>query len=220
MDTRLRIAILICLCLCWQRADCAKRLATAVPFGDGGSSCPITEIALIDAEDKKLTSSQMQSAFPNYNNFIVQDLNEGAGGDFIYLMYKKDCSGSNYVSDLKFRDIPSSGIFTSKGCQNVGTDVKFFEPKKYAAGGEGVFEWLMSHENWEEGFGFVDLNSHAGGDFIYLCTSSSNNQNDAIREIAFVVSDSKDPSWNGYNVNSQDLNKGSGGKYIYIAWKK
>lgn len=83
MDTRLKIAILICICLCWQRADCAKKLVKAsvrINIWPVDFSCPITDLLLIGSKDKLSQSKLEDMTLRQYNYFLNQDLNEGAGG--------------------------------------------------------------------------------------------------------------------------------------------
>lgn len=66
-----------------------------------------------------------------------------------------------------------------------------------------------------------DLNKGAGGDYIYLGYKTTTDSSKAIRGICadyFTKSNSANITYNknSYNIIATDLNKGAGGKYIYL----
>ena len=66
-----------------------------------------------------------------------------------------------------------------------------------------------------------DLNRNAGGEFVYLCYSTSKNLGSPITAIQVAASDyQRDPSAtpNDFTLISHDLNKGARGKYIYASY--
>lgn len=68
-----------------------------------------------------------------------------------------------------------------------------------------------------------DLNAEAGGDFIYLCFHeemfhSSGPNKDCIVDLKVIFD--KDATPPGFTKIDQDLNKGAGGKYVYLCYKK
>ena len=64
----------------------------------------------------------------------------------------------------------------------------------------------------------ADLNSGAGGSYVYLCYSTSVH-GQPITSIQVFAGDSADfPTQGGYTVIRKDLNKGAGGKYIYVCY--
>lgn len=151
------------------------------------------------------------------------------------MVYGKHCKtergyeNRQMITNLRTKTV---GLFDSKTCAgNDWYDIPWYKYKENE-GKIGLIEtaledlWLkvgIDTRKWEVGtWGGLDLNEKAGGKYIFLCNqnTTSQDQQSAIKEIAFIVSDSNDPSWDGYQVNPQDLNAGAGGKYIFIAWKK
>ncbi len=68
-----------------------------------------------------------------------------------------------------------------------------------------------------------DLNKGAGGDYIYLCSSTVPDLGPPITAIQVAASDKSyndDPSVkpDGYTLVLDDLNKGAKGKYIYVSY--
>jgi hypothetical protein len=132
-------------------------------------------------------------------SIIPIDLNEGAGGKYIYLYYEKN----NYVSHINF-----VGVVKSKN----KFDVKSWLSLRNLIGVYG--------DN-----GIYDLNAGAGGDYVHAYYSTTPNLSDpAVQDIAIVSGNSSNTAypnnaggnWTKINV---DLNAGAGGKYIYMFYK-
>ena len=67
----------------------------------------------------------------------------------------------------------------------------------------------------------VDLNKGCGGDYIYLCYSTSATTEAPITSIQVFAADSPDFTiQSGYVKINKDLNKGAGGKYIYACYAR
>ena len=125
--------------------------------------------------------------------YIPIDLNEGAGGKYIYLK----C----YFGDTKW------------GYDMIG--VEAFTLPRFIR-----FRDLQSNYVENDGANVPgDLNAGAGGKYIYLWYPNYNSRN-AIDRIAIVSGNSSSIQYSNWKKIDVDLNKGCGGKYIYIFYKK
>ena len=83
---------------------------------------------------------------------------------------------------------------------------------------------LGQHTSCRSGYNkiFVDLNKGAGGDYIYLCYSTSTAVSSSpITGLTVVAGGSSSVTCpSGYSKISIDLNKGAGGEYIYLCYTK
>ncbi|MDQ1769956.1 hypothetical protein GQR60_13610 [Labilibaculum sp. A4] len=128
-------------------------------------------------------------------NAIPVDLNEGAGGKYIYLCYEK----SNYIGINMLNFTTSGSNFDIDSYMNSN----YFT--RYISDGNGIY----------------DMNKGAGGDYVYGFFNYTPIPSDRITEIAIVSGDSQriiyGEGWTRINV---DLNSRAGGKYIYVFFKK
>ncbi|MCL2326886.1 MAG: hypothetical protein FWC39_00075 [Bacteroidetes bacterium] len=135
------------------------------------------------------------------------DLNEGAGGKWIFLYYAKTNTISEALCDIACL----SSIFPIVG-------VDYYWSKLGTSFGCSV------------GDCWTDLNEGAGGHYVKLVGVSQyfNGKyigGTPIRDVAIISSSSSMSSWRaneGWVIESTrtDLNKGAGGKYIYLAFRK
>src|SRR5262249_1263305 len=121
-----------------------------------------------------------------------QELNERAGGEYIYLCYHKDL-----VNILRPEASPQ--------CISEFTFVK------------GDADAPDGYTKVD-----VDLNRGAGGDYIYLCYKKAPYKvEDAIKDISIISGESAEISPpHGFTKIPQDLNEKAGGKYIYLCYSK
>lgn len=151
---------------------------------------------------------------------IPVDLNEGAGGKYIYLYYHKE---------------PKSNLI--HGNNDLLVDIKV------------RYSWanflFPSHVNMKKlGMRFnpsglwTDLNDGAGGYYIKLEGWTASKHQDYmtdmnefphplktddpsfIKDICIISSDNSLSSYPGWTLIPTDLNMGAGGKYIYLCYKK
>lgn len=119
---------------------------------------------------------------------IGKDLNAGAGGDFIYLLYKTSTNKADAITDFYLR--------TGK---NPPATMDY-NGRTYIVPPEG------NH----------DLNRGAGGDYIYLYyTKESFDDERAVTSISFNGTPSGAVAKDDSGM-ACDLNKGAGGEYIYM----
>lgn len=156
----------------------------------------ITDIVFVTGSD---AWSARAKTPPGYM-LVDVDLNKDAGGDFIFLTYKLGDNVNDAYTDFFME-------YTSKA-RTAGSAV-------------------LSHNSNNVNYTRIasDLNKGAGGDFIYLFTTKAQTL-PPIKEInvSFDSSNATSPDWNNvYWLNSKnpaDVNKGAGGKYVYIKFKR
>ncbi len=127
---------------------------------------------------------------------IPVDLNEGAGGQYIYLYYRKNNIGR----------FTSLNAFTS-----WRPELPFASSSKRALG-----------VNFDNSL-WTDLNRGAGGPFIYIEGSYASGPTDSplrVSDILVISSTSKVTAYGDWHVIPQDLNEGAGGKWIYLCYKQ
>lgn len=133
-----------------------------------------------------------------------QDLNEGAGGAFIYLC-------------VSWGPRPSSGAF-----ERIHV-LKWLEPLAGGGSTDCASPHLLIH---------TDLNQGAGGWYMYFCfRRAAQGAQGAIVEVDFISStgsmsesELSTACWNRRQIGGHvavepnDLNKGAGGRYIYTCY--
>ena len=141
------------------------------------------------------------------DGFIDCDLNKKAGGKYVYLAYKRTDSKSDAIKEL--------AVFSGKNPAdskriNIGnnTSVRFD---------------IVAN---------VDLNSDAGGAYLYLYATVNSAAGEPIRSLrvnnktvsktsdGFIESTVKRANNSGFTREDPDLNDGAGGDYIYLIAKR
>ncbi len=145
----------------------------------------ITELQIISGKN---------SNAPKGFEKIPVDLNKGAGGDYLYLCYKKEEATAGIIDILVLHDKKADGKGTEcpAGYEKIGADLN----KK--AGGEFIYlAYKKGSAEQSDKFGITDLS------VLDVGMINSN-----------VIHTYKD-----YIVRPIDLNKGAGGDYLYLAYK-
>ncbi|WP_320020404.1 hypothetical protein [Labilibaculum manganireducens] len=125
---------------------------------------------------------------------IPVDLNEDAGGNWIYLYYSKgEEDPIVYLNFLTSSDPNELKIAIETPAYNI--------PIKNQ---DGII---------------ADLNHRAGGHYVYGYYRKNNSTDLPIRDIA-IVSGNSSVTYGDYEKIHTDLNKGAGGKYIYVFVKR
>lgn len=132
--------------------------------------------------------------------FIDYDLNKGAGGDYVYLLYKAEdnTDGVNwgYITDFILHEE-----------KNPPSTLTYDKRKYYKAAYNGG-EWFVSH--------YGDLNSNSSGSYIYLYyTKDPFPDNRAVTSITINDKSSGALRWDG-NGSAANLNKGCGSESANI----
>jgi len=136
---------------------------------------------------------------------IRTDLNSGAGGDYIYLCYRQTTDPDDAITDLFIAN------FTTKP---ISIPVFPFKLNHY---GESMWSRIST-----------DLNQGAGGDYLYLYTTTDSGKNrHPIYDLKVYIGKNPgadNPGWEivKYRDSSAnaDLNKGAEGDYIYLLMKR
>ena len=142
-----------------------------------------------------------RSCYEDYSgwNHHDQDLNNGSGGKYIYLLYKtkKDMVPGEYITDFRIRS----------DFQNHSQVLDSFQDETYS----NVTWHLVSYDGDDEFKNSKgDLNCGAEGSYLYLYyTKDAFPDKRGVKNVWF--NDEKSGS-----LNNTDLNQGAGGDYIYM----
>ena len=157
----------------------------------------ITEVKVIGNKDL----SQINSMKAQYQSqgwtVINKDLNQGAGGAYIYLLYKTGLNG-----------IPISDFYLRTSDNNDSPNSLTHKGRTY------------THATYDGSEGFInakgDLNNSAHGKFIHLYyTTASFSPSRVVTNVYFDDNSGIAVGENG-GALACDLNKGAGGDYIYM----
>jgi len=178
----------------------SKRKATGSSSGDGYVISIMTSVR--SGNDAPPTQDGLIK--------IPVDLNEGAGGKYIYFYYRKGLK--EYFPNEKIDYICELSIVTDC-CLPI-----IVPPVTWDASGKSIGSG-----------GWTDLNQGAGGDYIYLVERREIRHSNMlrlysyskppIRDILVISSNKKLSSYPGWILIPTDLNKGAGGKWIYLCYK-
>jgi astacin len=188
---------------------------------------PITDICVIAGDTSDIVPP---AGFVK----IRQDVNQGSGGKWIYVCYKKGGS-TGVITNIAVIAGSSSNIEPPYGYTKIPQDLN------QGAGGKYIYLCykqdadstpitnlaLISGDKSEiinaPGYDLTvipqDLNQGAGGKYIYLCYQRD--PEGVILDMRVLYGDDdqvKPPE--GYSRINVDLNKGAGGKYLYFAYKR
>ncbi len=134
---------------------------------------------------------------------IPVDLNEGAGGKWIYLFYTRK---------KRYDDKSITGLIAFAQTWE-GYAQGFIDSHR----GENWWGVMKYNNTW------ADLNAGAGGPYIYLLATRSSTiegeKQSPIKQLMIVSANTSNVNYTGWKKVDLDLNKGVGGKYIYIFYK-
>ena len=162
----------------------------------------VTDVMVIGSKDQSVTNSLRDTYESQGWYFIDKDLNEGAGGAYIYLLYKTERSTVNkgYVTDFYIKKSGSKGR-----PETITHNGRTYYPVR-GGGGDAFVEEKIN----------CDLNYDAGGQYIYLYyTTDPFEDNRAVFKIEFNSTKDGGVGANG-GTSGCDLNNGAGGAYIYM----
>ena len=150
----------------------------------------VKSIRILSAKDKKEAKNQLYKGYV----LIDKDLSKGAGGNYIYISYLP------YLPRYGERLPP------------LVTDIKIVYDK------ESVPEGYAKDKQ--------DLNAGAGGSYVYICTSTDKKHGKPLTGIDVFygknvsMPDGFSVAVNNKSGNAADINRGAGGKYVYIGFKR
>ena len=162
----------------------------------------VTDVMVIGSKDQSVTNSLRYTYEPQGWYFIDKDLNQGAGGAYIYLLYKTERSTVNkgYVTDFYIKKSGSKGR-----PETITHNGRTYYPVR-GGGGDAFVDENVN----------CDLNYDAGGQYIYLYyTTDPFEDNRAVFKIDFDSHKDGGVGANG-GTSGCDLNNGAGGAYIYM----
>ena len=164
----------------------------------------IGEVFVASGESKHEALSKLVAFEPD--GFIDCDLNQNAGGDYVYLAYKRVAKAKDALTDIV--------VFEGKNPSAIN---------RLSIGESSVKYTLVAD---------VDLNESAGGKYLYLYTSNSSNTGNPIRSLK--VEQTIDSYLKcgvervtvrlaeGKTITDEyiDLNKKAGGDYLYLIMQR
>ena len=175
-------------------AYASKRALSTSPFP---RAC-IVSIEILN-QGSALPSLYNSSTFPDGHYAIVQDLNEGSGGRFIYIKYK-------YGMDIDTDPAPITSLHIS----NNGTlGSPYIKPEGFCDLNQGA------------GGAFIYLYYGRGGAQPIRSLHTADYNGDMVHEESFYTAESGTDNNDGartYSVIPYDLNAGADGDYIYLGY--
>lgn len=150
---------------------------------------------------------------------IPVDLNEYAGGYYIYLYYQKTSSENEALCYIRassgrfLRTTPSHWMLDRLGI-NIGGSVNYWTDMNDGAGGEYIYLEGLRVSNYEKS------TTNGGKEFGVV--------NTPIKDIMIVGTGENEPTfaskmsgcYPGWTMVYKDLNEGAGGSYVYLCYKK
>jgi hypothetical protein len=147
---------------------------------------------------------------------IPVDLNEGAGGKYIYLYYIKTETSTEALCYLKVRNNCCTPFFSTEHEYMQKLGISFgsngWTDLNQGAGGYYIVLEGCSNNNIA---GWITAQARAGGSIGWIPSDTQ-----PIKDILIISSSSKMSSYSGWTFIDVDLNKGAGGKWIYLCYKK
>ena len=191
----------------WMKADRERPLrivltllVALLPMVTLGQTVGIKEVMVIGGTENQVNTLKTSLTGQGWT-VIGKDLNAGAGGDYIYLLYKSE--SNDYGLNLGY--ITDFYISTQTG---TAPDTRTVNGRTYT---------LVPYQG---GSDFVnskgDLNRGAGGDYIHLYyTKDVFSDNHMVSSISFNGTQTGAVGADGGSTG-YDLNKGAEGDYIYM----
>ncbi len=149
--------------------------------------------------------------------FLDKDLNDGAGGDFIYLGWTTTTDPNRAITGVRVLNRGSNGAAPP----STKTDSNGIVWYLANAGAEGSVAPRL--DNMGSSGGAVDLNDGADGDFLYLYVTKDHAYGPPLSYIT-ASADQKNPAAPGDGYEKvlnfdgawQDVNEDAGGDFIYL----
>ena len=199
-NLRMRLlSLALCVCMVLGLLPAVTLVIEAEAATNNVTPNYITDIGIAYATRK----SNAQNLVTN-NGFtlIDRDLNEDAGGKYIYMGYKTSTDPSRAITGMLFR----SG-------KNPPSTVSYGGATFYLVGG--------SYEGNGTGDGAVDLNDGAGGDYIYTYITRDTNYGYPIlwMDVSTNVASGGFITVPNTSGSAGDVNAGTGDQSLYVYYK-
>jgi len=154
----------------------------------------ITDITVVSDKNENVAKAKCP---PGYQR-IDADLNEGAGGEYIYFCIKRG-KRENAITNILCESLGFSQSEATIGVAHRGIVASYFRHG-------------------------TDLNKGAGGDYLYLLYTRDTRYRPIRNITVYMDGGYLSEEWNGRmcyinTTETADLNKGAGGRYIYVGFK-
>ena len=183
----------------------AALLLALLPTGLKAQTEYVTDVYVIGSDYSSTINDLYEKSFKPYGwKRINYDLNKGAGGHYVNLLYMTGTDVAEAITDL----------YLWVGDNNTSEKNFTFEGRTYTRSSyNGDEEFLRSKG---------DLNKGAEGDYIYVYYTKDNTNFAPARAITGITVDENSAYAVGMNGGSTpcDLNKGAGGDDIYLHTQK
>ncbi len=175
-------------------------LLPTIPFESEAAAAPAYIASIGIAQDKHESDAKNELSG---HTIINRDLNEDAGGDYVYIGYKTSTDPSEAITGIVFRvgeNPPDSITYGGYTFNLVG----------------GSYEANTAVDN------VVDLNEDAGGAYIYTYVTRDPNYGPALTAMTVNESSSYSGWITGTNTGGGviDLNQSAGGDYLYLHYQR
>lgn len=175
-------------------------LVPVIPFEAEAASTPAYIANIGIAQDKHESDAKNELSG---HTIINRDLNDDAGGDYVYIGYKTSTDPSKAITGILFRvgeNPPDSITYGGYTFNLVG----------------GSYEANTGVDN------VVDLNEDAGGAYIYTYVTRDPNYGPALTALTVNESSSYSGWSTGTNTSGNviDLNQSAGGDYLYLHYQR
>ncbi|XP_067266312.1 uncharacterized protein [Chanodichthys erythropterus] len=181
---------------------------------------PITKLDVSTCKDEEQKFSAQGYQFINVN------LNQGAGGNQIFLWFKKEC-GNRPVTRIEF----SLNAAMKPGLADAGYESRTIiylwvkrEKTSYIQEIAATVDFTSDKHMFELGYTRVceDTNRNAGGNYVFIWYRRTTDKSKALTDLNISTSHEEESKLQnkGYKKISVDLNTGTKGKYVYPWYKK
>ena len=175
-------------------------LLPTIPFESEAAAAPAYIASIGIAQDKHESDAKNELSG---HTIINRDLNDDAGGDYVYIGYKTSTDPSKAITGIVFRvgeNPPDSITYGGYTFNLVG----------------GRYEANTAVDN------VVDLNEDAGGAYIYTYVTRDPNYGPALTAMTVNESSSYSGWITGTNTGGGviDLNQSAGGDYLYLHYQR
>ena len=182
-------------------------VAIMMPSGAWAQNSTPTYIASIGvAQDGSSGSTGVNDCKSELSGHVIidRDLNDGAGGDYVYMGYKTTTDPSNAITGIVFRvggDPPSSITYQGYTFNLVG----------------GEYE-----KNTASPGGWIDLNGRAGGVYIYTYVTRASSYGAPLTSMIVNGSSSHSDYITATNTSGNviNLNQEAGGDYLCLHYQR
>lgn len=182
-------------------------VAIMMPSGAWAQNSTPTYIASIGvAQDGSSGSTGVNDCKSELSGHVIidRDLNDGAGGDYVYMGYKTTTDPSNAITGIVFRvggDPPSSITYQGYTFNLVGGE---YEKNTASLGG------------------WIDLNGRAGGVYIYTYVTRASSYGAPLTSMIVNGSSSHSGYITATNTSGNviNLNQEAGGDYLCLHYQR